>query len=542
MTTRVRSTGALAVALLMGACGTAGPSGTAQDGDTTPPASTDPASPDTRATEAPPEETPPEETTCLAAPYTATGSYVAGVMTLTVDGQPMEVWYPADPGAELGLPLDTYDLRDWLPAETAAKIGDDNAPIHETAAYRGLTPSPAGPFPVVLFSHGLGGYRLQSSFLMAHLATWGFVVAATEHPERGLASVLSMGTPQDLTVPQLRAGLSRLGDANGAGGELAGVLDLTRVGVMGHSMGGAGAAIVAADPEISAWVTLAATGFGTGPDKPAMVLGGTNDALASPDLISDTFSGLAASEKRYVSIAKAGHLAFTDICVIGRDQGGVLQIAMDHGLEIPEIIQTLATDGCRPDDLPAEQAWPVIDHYVTAHFMLALQGSTPAGLTDAAATCFDDKVAAYAQGAPPTPDPEPTDPDPDPEPDPEPEPEPDPDPEPEPEPSDPNAGVVPCGDAECDLSTSVCCVGLGGQQCAASCGAFEAPQACDGPEDCGDGQVCCVGFPSGAGCKASCGPSDQTLCHDDGDCSGENSCNACSFPGSPPTNVCNTGC
>ena len=76
----------------------------------------------------------------------------------------------------------------------------------QMSAYTGLPPADpdGGPYPLVLFSHGFAGYRLQSTFLTTHLASWGFVVAAVEHPYRNLTAVFGdlgplvggLGTPQ----------------------------------------------------------------------------------------------------------------------------------------------------------------------------------------------------------------------------------------------------------------------------------------------------------------------------------------------------------
>ena len=61
-----------------------------------------------------------------------------------------------------------------------------------------------GAFPVVLFSHGFTGIRVQSSFLMSHLASWGMVVVAPEHPSRDLTNVLGGTAPA-----QVRAQVAR---------------------------------------------------------------------------------------------------------------------------------------------------------------------------------------------------------------------------------------------------------------------------------------------------------------------------------------------
>jgi predicted dienelactone hydrolase len=79
--------------------------------------------------------------------------------TLTVD-----IWYPADkrsdaPTASLDLVFARLPLPGVLAGPEAAR----------------------GSFPLVVFSHGNGGVRFQSWFLMQALASHGFVVAAPDH-------------------------------------------------------------------------------------------------------------------------------------------------------------------------------------------------------------------------------------------------------------------------------------------------------------------------------------------------------------------------
>ncbi len=174
-------------------------------------------------------------------------------------------------------------------------------------------------------------------------------------------------------------------------------MDASRLAVTGHSAGGAAVIDMAAEPGVDAWMTFASGGFGTdgGPAIPSFMMAGTNDEIAVADQIERAYDRQTA-HKRYLAIAGMGHLGFTDICAIGRDRGGVLQIAIDHGVEVPDILMMLGNDGCEAEDLPPEAGWPVIDHYTTAELQYALGvNSTEAGLEDEAASCFDDLVSNY---------------------------------------------------------------------------------------------------------------------------------------------------
>lgn len=385
---------ALVLAAALGACGDDAATATA------PPESPDggPGTPETGAGDSgAPDGSGRPAGACAAAPYAASGPFVAGVTTVTLDGSTVELWYPADPGAEAGLPRDVYDMRDWLPAESRPRIPADAPTRFESIAYRDLDASTAGPFPIVLFSHGLGGYRMQSTFLTAHLATWGFVVAAPEHAGRNLTAILSGELPTDDAYTQLLAAHAWLAaEQTRAGGRFEGRLDASRVALMGHSAGGGAVQSLADESELPAlaWVALATIGFPERADLPGLVMGGTTDAIAAEVTVRRGYDALAASRKRYLSIAGAGHLAFSDICAIGRERGGVLQIARESGLEVPDLVARLAQDGCRPTDLPAEQAWPLVQHFVTAHLREAL-GVSDDGLDDGAAGCFGARVETY---------------------------------------------------------------------------------------------------------------------------------------------------
>ncbi len=350
-------------------------------------------------------ESPPDPTCGGQAPFVVPGAFASGVTTLDVSGNAVEVFYPAETRAAEGRAKARYDMRDFLPASSRPKIPDADAAFFEMDAYRDLPVSRARRFPVVLFSHGLGGFRLQSSFLASHLASWGFVVVAPEHPERNMAAVLEdLSKVDDKSPDQLRAALTRMrGEDAKQGGAFGGTLDLSKIAAMGHSMGGAATANLLDDKDIRAAVYLASGGFGEGtPGKPILMMAGTGDGVA---VNLDQAFAKQPEGKRFVAIRDAGHLAFTDICAIGEDRGGVLEIAKTHGVPVGPLVAKLARDGCEPDeDLPYAKAWPVVRHFVTASLASALaveplygQGGAPRGLGPEAASCFGDRVSSFEE-------------------------------------------------------------------------------------------------------------------------------------------------
>ena len=49
----------------------------------------------------------------------------------------------------------------------------------------------SGTFPLVVFSHGYGGERRQSTFFCTHLASHGYVIAAMDHVGNTTVELLS---------------------------------------------------------------------------------------------------------------------------------------------------------------------------------------------------------------------------------------------------------------------------------------------------------------------------------------------------------------
>jgi predicted dienelactone hydrolase len=94
---------------------------------------------------------------------------------------PLEIWYPAT-DAYAGRDLDeTRDRYEVVPGF--------GLPSEPQDAVRDAAPRP-GPFPLVLFSHGYGGHRRQSTFLCTHLASHGYVVAAPDHSGNTVVDVM----------------------------------------------------------------------------------------------------------------------------------------------------------------------------------------------------------------------------------------------------------------------------------------------------------------------------------------------------------------
>ncbi len=393
MRTRLVLAAALAAAALV-ACGRSGDDTSSDASSATSSAATSTTEAELAAPTSASTSVVPATTAAVAASqaeaYAQPGPFPVGVAELTGGPVPITVFYPGLSGDEEGKTRATYDLEAWLPPAEAAKI--TQAQTFSMDAYAGLAPADpdGGPYPLVVFSHGLAGYRLQSTFLTTHLASWGFVVASVEHPYRNLTAVFGdlgplvagLGSPESPDVVQLIGAIDEVeAAATASTGPLAGLtVETTRVGAVGHSAGGFAAyGAAATDPRIATYVALASPVGGSftastpttapavpPPDKPSLLIAGSADAIAPLARIQAAYDNLPAP-KAFAVIDGVTHLGFMDICTLtSPGQPNVLEVAKGAGVAIPELISRLFADGCDTKFTAANTAWPAINALTTA--------------------------------------------------------------------------------------------------------------------------------------------------------------------------------
>ena len=101
---------------------------------------------------------------------------------------PIEVWYPASE-AHRGQDQDDATRDRYQPLPIAPEVTQDA--VRDAEA---LT----GRFPLVVFSHGFGGERRQSTHFTTHLASHGYVVVAMDHVGNTTADMMeSAGAAPD---------------------------------------------------------------------------------------------------------------------------------------------------------------------------------------------------------------------------------------------------------------------------------------------------------------------------------------------------------
>jgi dienelactone hydrolase len=252
-------------------------------------------------------------------------------------------WYPAAQGVE-----GKEELAPYVDKKTAAAIAADWEVEPDFArrvkAHAWLmAPVAAGQFPAVLLEHGSNLVPATYTVLAESLASNGFIVVATNHPPDSLIAAYPDGhelrfTPywpedadrhsqgvaigkfaDDLLVADVRFVLDQLQSMNRHDDFWRGHFDLSKVGIIGHSMGGTTAALATLEESrIIAGVNLDGSSYpGMNNDVRPIELHKPFLFLATPEHASDPASKVheyigSASNSYYVVVPESDHLSFTD--------------------------------------------------------------------------------------------------------------------------------------------------------------------------------------------------------------------------------------
>ncbi|SEE12994.1 alpha/beta hydrolase [Streptomyces sp. TLI_105] len=296
----------------------------------------------------------------------------------TADGRALMVTlhYPAaHPGGGRPAPYATQEEARLLAEQLGPGVSGDVLARTRTHSRTGVRPAP-GRHPLVLLSPGFSVSRWTLTHLAEDLASRGYVVASVDHAYESFGislpggrtltcvacTALDGGGVHGSVVTSTRAADMRYVLDRLTGPEpvwrYADVIDARRVGMAGHSIGGASAAsAMVADPRIDAginmdgsfWEDLPAEGLR---GRPFLMLG-THDSMHLPggkDTSWDRAWTALDGWKRWITVAGSEHFTFSDGPVISRH----------FGLPQPE--------------LPADRAVTVTRTYVAAFFDQHLRG------------------------------------------------------------------------------------------------------------------------------------------------------------------------
>lgn len=273
------------------------------------------------------------------------GPWPVGVRTVKVPFRggelTAEIWYPAVRGSEAGKDKATYDLTHWL-WDDAKKIPPAQNRAAECNCYRDL-PIDAnhGPYPAVIFLHGLASFRVASASTMTQWASRGFIVIAADHWGMYLSDVISCpGRPSGPGEDRNRdvdAMIAALTNKTGDLAFLGSTVDVTRLGISGHSMGGQGAGNNAAKPGVRVVIPIAQLGGGgvrASNVESALFVCGMNDSVNNYTTATKAgYNATTVKKKRLVGITAANHLDVTDLCVERNSEGKpAIQVARENGV------------------------------------------------------------------------------------------------------------------------------------------------------------------------------------------------------------------
>ena len=260
----------------------------------------------------------------------------------------------------LNAPLRAF-AYDPLQVSKSARPAWIDRTVEDTARQRTFPvrvylPPGTSPAPVVLFSHGLGGSREGSAYLGEQWSARGYVCVFLQHP--GSDAGVWQGKPPAQRMADLKEAanvrnfLARVKDVGAVldqlarwntdnGQVLSGRMDLSHVGMAGHSFGAATSQAVGGqtfakaghaftDPRIKAAVILSPSAPQAGGDPkeafgsvsiPWMLMTGTRDtALIGPAEAKSrlaVFPALPPGGKYELVLDRAEHSAFTDRALPG---------------------------------------------------------------------------------------------------------------------------------------------------------------------------------------------------------------------------------
>jgi dienelactone hydrolase len=254
----------------------------------------------------------------------------------------VQFWYPTRQKDGQIAP-DMFPFRDWSPfikSPFFALVASHLAFVRTHSEIEAPLSKKIAHYPVVIFSHGLMGWRGQNTDQMEWLASHGFIVVAPDHTYDAAFSVFPDG---HVVTSQLLAGKEssdaatlkevdleeRLKDLNflldelpklnakDPRGRFTDKLDVKNVGVLGHSMGGTAAISLSQHSNLKAAIALdGGPAEFISPLCPLMVL--QAERYGDPLEIRRLYATTNAFPIYNIKVNRAGHTNFTDLPLITR--------------------------------------------------------------------------------------------------------------------------------------------------------------------------------------------------------------------------------
>lgn len=320
----------------------------------------------------------------------AVGPFAVGRQTIQVDDTArkrkldVDVWYPVKTGTT-GKPA-RYMFSAALPTLAFdSKVALDAPPVATADE----------PFPMVVYSHGAGGFRYIATWYTELLASHGFVVVAPDHTGN-----TAIDDVAKTSVSREQNEINRLGDVKAviddmlkrnttAGDPFDGTIDPDEIGISGHSFGGFTAigavtgftnklGTVAPDPRIKAVELMAPY---TEPiddstlaklNVPTMVITGTKDTSTPINPMTERAAKNETGRPLYrIDLTDAGHQSFSDVCFYQQ----LLPTLKDVPRVLTDTVDRQAKNGCATGLLDVDRAQTVANTFLVSFFEAQLAGT-----------------------------------------------------------------------------------------------------------------------------------------------------------------------
>lgn len=174
-----------------------------------------------------------------------------------------------------------------------------------------------GGHPIITWGNGTGAPTFSYSGLLNHLASWGFVVVASNSVMTQSGKAMINGV--DYLIEQNKT----------PGSKFYGKLDTQSIGTTGHSQGGGGAINAATDPRVTCSAPIAPSpGRIRNVDCPIFLVAGSVDGIVSAGLVRMTSYSMATSPTIFGIADGMGHMSFVGNG--GRARGYITAFFMYH--------------------------------------------------------------------------------------------------------------------------------------------------------------------------------------------------------------------
>ncbi|GGG64817.1 alpha/beta hydrolase family protein [Paenibacillus radicis (ex Gao et al. 2016)] len=266
----------------------------------------------------------------------------------------VQIWYPADAKAKgkkqayhtnVDAFAEGYSKMFSFPKLLFTSLGYVKTHAIEKAEISNAEPS----FPVLIFSHGLTGNKMQNTFQLEQLVSQGYIVVGIDHTYSSTASVFPDGRVAALQLPEIKkfSDLDKANEqwvedakfvldqveqlaANDPEKRFTGRMDMNNVGMFGHSFGGATSVqVLMTDSRIKAAINMDGALYGElripedGLKKPFMMMSAdssvenlktpTGNELDMSKEIWPRFAHITTGGSYWLILNKTNHLSFTDM-------------------------------------------------------------------------------------------------------------------------------------------------------------------------------------------------------------------------------------